>query len=86
MNWIPKVCEIEISENYFDGRIDACTTATARHWWTGKKIYKWLWFKFSREMKEGNGFDIIDGTLCFDELPDKGVKICVTTSNIKDLF
>ena len=90
MNWLPECHTIEIEQNYFDGIYDKCTTGTPKYYWIGKKLYEWLWFKFSRELKYGKDFEVEGGRLIFSKAPAKDVEISVTriTNNgkIKDLF
>jgi hypothetical protein len=79
MNWLPKCYVIEIEENYFDGIYDECTTGTSKYYWTGKKLYKWLWFEFGKNFKYGVDFKVENGKLNFTKAPAKNTSICVTS-------
>ena len=58
MNLIPKKYKIELSREYFNGRLSANCTSNPRYFWYGFVCYKWLWFEFKRKLKYNKDFSV----------------------------
>lgn len=65
MNWFPKIINIELKRKYFDGYISPTCTGTAKWYWHGYVVYKWLWFSWEKELIEYRDFEEINQEIEF---------------------